>query len=161
MITNCCVKDCFNYVSYKKNVISEKVRFFRIPHMRSRFQKEYQELIEKQRTAWFTALNRKDITKLNEKKLRICSKHFILGMCIWYVSCLKRNIFFVLQKCCFEIYDPKWVPSLHLGYERNGISPKSRMKKYKRSMARMSYKRALFENTADESHQKNDVSLSS
>jgi len=101
--------------------------------------------------AWFTAINQKDIEKLNVKNLRVFSKHFITGKIfsnILYKIGTYHDIPTIIVGVPSSYMDndhPDWRPSLHLGYStmKFSSSPRTKVRKYESLVTRSTVRKEL------------------
>lgn len=75
MVVFCAVIGCSN-----KGGRGDGISFFRLPAVVKNQGEKTQELSEKRRHTWISALRRADLSGLNLANIRICSCHFVNGM---------------------------------------------------------------------------------
>ncbi|XP_050975629.1 E3 ubiquitin-protein ligase TRIM39-like isoform X3 [Labeo rohita] len=110
MVVNCAVRGCRNRSSN-----GSKLRFFRVPRVRTREGEETRALCERRRATWLARLNR---TTVSDGR-RVCSDHFIQGK----------------PSYLHDETNPDWAPSLKLEVFKDPHS-QSKLHRYQRAQRR-------------------------
>lgn len=121
----CCMRKCtFRTGGRKKdpgNAVPEKVGSFGIPAILSRGCDKTKEYSRQRRHLWIKRINKPHVN-LNSKHIRVCGRHFITGR----------------PAALFDVTNPDWAPSLHLGYDspQHSLRLRSNMERYQRAKER-------------------------
>lgn len=82
--------DLCNVVGCSKLRDRDNVRMFRLPKIKKRYKNpELIDLASRRQLAWLQALRKTDATK--SKDCKVCSRHFISGMCVYEVYNFKLS----------------------------------------------------------------------
>ncbi|XP_077535603.1 uncharacterized protein LOC144147363 isoform X1 [Haemaphysalis longicornis] len=126
-MVSCCVRKCNSSSSGSRksqpdNANPEKVGFFAVPVILSNNCDKTKEYSRNRRQLWLKRINKLGHMNLSTKYIKVCGRHFITGR--------PANL--------FDVTNPDWAPSLHLGYDspEHNLRVCSSMERYERAKQR-------------------------